>query len=68
MTLWKVDKRYTKNDEIRYYVMPYNLKGAIHCQLRFYGLKSLIKFLKLCRLTENSAEKLASKMNLKSDF
>lgn len=64
MTVWKVDKGYMKNNKVRYYVMPYDLKGTIHSQLKFYGLRSLIEFFKLCRLTENSAKKLANKMNL----
>lgn len=59
MTLWKVDKHYDRNDNIRYDVMPYSLRGHLKCCLKWYGFKGL----KWCYLFKKQAERKAEKLN-----
>ena len=51
------------DDTVFYQVLPYNLQGTIYNHLKFCGeWKTLIKFLKDCKLTEKSANKLKKKL------
>ena len=63
MTIWAVLPAYDNEDNIYYQVLPYNFKGTVKCHFEFYkGLFTLIPFLLKCRLTEESANKLAKKL------
>ena len=62
MTIYSVKKSYNADDSIFYQVLPYNLKGTILCHFKYLqGFKSFISFLKDCRLTEQSANRLKHK-------
>lgn len=56
MTVYKILKRYNDDDNIEYYVMPYDAKGT----LRWCGIKF---FLKNCFLSEKRADKKCTKLN-----
>lgn len=59
MTLWKVEKCFTKEDEIKYSVHPYDLKGYLKACIEWHGIKGL----KWCYLFEKQAERKARKLN-----
>ena len=59
MTLWMVNKRYDKNDNIYYDVDPYSLKGHLYCCWKWYGFKGL----KNCYLFKKQAQRKANKLN-----
>lgn len=62
MRIYAVKKSYDTDDSIFYQVLPYDLKGTILCHFKYLqGFKSLVPFLKDCRLTEQSANKLLKK-------
>lgn len=65
MTIYNITQIY-ENNKLKYIVSPYSLKGVVINHFRYYGgLKSLIMFLKDCRITEKSAEICANKKNRK---
>ena len=59
MTLWGVCKRYGQNDEIEFYVMPYNFIGHLRCCIKWFGIKGM----KNMYLTKKQANKVAEKKN-----
>lgn len=62
MRIYAVKKSYDTDDSIFYQVLPYDLKGTILCHFKYLqGFKSLVPFLKDCRLTEQSANRLLKK-------
>lgn len=63
MTIYTVLKRYDNTDNLYYDVSPFNLIGTISCYLKYYSLKELLSFLRMSRLSEKQAKKLAEKMN-----
>jgi hypothetical protein len=47
-------------------VHPFNFRGTVKCCLVSYNdFTSFVRFLAICRLTKESAEKLAEKKNKK---
>ena len=63
MTIYIELKHYDNNDNLYYDVSPFNLKGTISCYLNYYSFTELILLLKMSRLSEKQAKKLAEKMN-----
>lgn len=63
MTIYTVLKNYDNNDNLYYDVSPFNLIGTISCYLKYYSFTELLSFLKMSRLSEKQAKKLAEKMN-----
>lgn len=63
MTIYTVLKHYDNTDNLCYDVSPFDLKGTISCYLKYYSLKELLSFLRMSRLSEKQAKKLAEKMN-----
>lgn len=62
MRIYAVKKSYDTDNSLFYQVLPYDLKGTILCNFKYLqGFKSLIPFLKDCRLTVQSANKLLKK-------
>lgn len=61
MTIYNVAPTFKTENTLTYTVLPYNLKGTIKTHLKYNGFKSLISFLKNCRLTKKSAEKLCKR-------
>ena len=62
MRVYAVIKSYGKDDIEYYQVLPYSLSGTILCHFKYLqGFKSLILFLKDCRLTEQGANRLKHK-------
>jgi len=62
MTIYFVLIRYNAKG-VYYRILPYNLFNTIRVHFKFYnGWKSLIPFLRLCRLTRKGATKLIDKM------
>ena len=68
MTIWNVSPIYYEDDEIRYNVLPYSLKGTIISYLKHDRLKRLIAFLMNSRFTEKSARKYAEKKSKQHDI
>lgn len=62
-TVYAVLKNYDNNDNLYYDVSPFNLIGTISCYLKYYSFTELLSFLKMSRLSEKQAKKLAEKMN-----
>lgn len=62
-TVYAVLKNYDNNDNLYYDVSPFNLIGTISCYLKYYSFTELLSFLKMNRLSEKQAKKLAEKMN-----
>jgi hypothetical protein len=62
-TVYAVLKNYDNNDNLYYDVSPFNLKCTISCYLKYYSFTELLSFLKMSRLSEKQAKKLAEKMN-----
>ena len=66
MRIYVVKKSYDTDDSIFYQVLPYSLSGTILCHFKYLqGFKSLIHFLKDCRLTEQGANRLKHKYERK---
>ena len=63
MTIYVVLKHYDNNDNLYYDVSPFNLAGTISCHLKYHGFKEIFSFLRMSRLSERHAKKLAEKMN-----
>ena len=63
MTLWKVQKLYSEN-EIRYAVLPYSVKGFMMDLRHIKRWKHTFSFLHACRLFEKQALRLAEKRQL----
>lgn len=65
LTLYAIQPAYSGNKKY-YQILPFNLKGTIICHFKYHnGFKSLIPFLRNCRLTKNSSIKLAYKLRQK---
>ena len=60
MRIYSVAKVYDYTGNADYIVMPHRLSHVIRFHFKFNkGLRSLIPYLKRCRLTKRGAEKLA---------
>ena len=59
MTIWKVEKCYTNDDNIIYNAYPYDLKGHLKACKKWYGIRGL----KWCYLSWKRARNKAKKLN-----
>lgn len=78
MTIYCIDSYYTKDNVIKYYVFPYDMRNILFVYFGFdiyplqwkfsflpwyYRFIQFIKRMKHCYLSENKAQKVADKLN-----
>ena len=68
MTIWNVSPIYYGGNDVRYRVLPYNLKGVIVSYLKYDKITRLFEFLKNSRFTEKSARKYADMRSKQHDI
>lgn len=68
MTIWNVSPIYYGDNNVRYSVLPHNLKGVIVSYLKYDKVTRLFDFLKNSRFTEKSARKYAERKSKQHDI